>query len=639
MLQKFSRSKPISFVFITLLGLALLSSLWSYGSTPYSVVYRVLHFIILSGITVCLSSLLLLKNKNTLHLNFTIVSLIICLGYVLLNGYFLNGLNILHSYLTGFVLLVTGIFIALFYLNNLLKHFTVLISLVACFESFFCLLQSLRIVKSQNELFTVTGTLGNPNISAMFLAMAMPLVCSMLFYANPVIKQLTRINLAGIIIALLLLNCRTAILVTVLTSLLIFNYRFNIVQKIKCSTFSGKILIAIFTMVLIGIGGLKLYTHKKASADGRLLIYRLGVEMMTDRPLTGIGYGSFEHDYNLYQAAFVNRHPTESGNNTHIRYVLTAYNEFLQNAIEGGLIGLILFTIPFILAIFTSPFKNVLSFKYNSKDQIASNLKNEDFARLDLSIVTFGSGVLSFFLMSLINFTLQAIPVLILLSFYFAALSYASSVRQINRTPRELRSSFLKLQPALILVISVTASCILMYSAVQAWRNNALNQKAHNLIKVKKAEDALALLASLEHEITNNELYWSNRGSAFLLAKNYSKALVCFTKAKAISSKPELFYKSAFCFRMVGNTGEAVRNYTMCIALDPSKIKPQYVLMNFYDGVGNSDKAVILAKQILSYTSDNENSIVNEYRIGAKNIIKKYSIESSVNQYRTLIHL
>ena len=78
---------------------------------------------------------------------------------------------------------------------------------------------------------------------------------------------------------------------------------------------------------------------KSDSSLGRLLIYKISFKMFLEHPITGIGWGNFQREYNLYQAAFF-----KSGNYTQKEFLLAdntfyAFNDYWQLIVETGLVG------------------------------------------------------------------------------------------------------------------------------------------------------------------------------------------------------------------------------------------------------------------------------------------------------------
>lgn len=86
----------------------------------------------------------------------------------------------------------------------------------------------------------------------------------------------------------------------------------------------------------------RLLLVEKDSADGRLLIWRCGLEMVKDAPWTGHGIGSFEAKYMDYQADYFKEYGSQN------RYAMLAdnvkqpFNEYLGVLINFGIVGLAL---------------------------------------------------------------------------------------------------------------------------------------------------------------------------------------------------------------------------------------------------------------------------------------------------------
>ena len=86
------------------------------------------------------------------------------------------------------------------------------------------------------------------------------------------------------------------------------------------------------------------YQYKKSSADGRLFIWKVCLEMIEDKPLTGHGPGTFRSKFPHYQAAFFTKKPNSdyafvAGNPS------TPFNEYLSVLVTQGLVGFTLLII------------------------------------------------------------------------------------------------------------------------------------------------------------------------------------------------------------------------------------------------------------------------------------------------------
>lgn len=92
--------------------------------------------------------------------------------------------------------------------------------------------------------------------------------------------------------------------------------------------------------VLLAAGLWALYSYKKESADGRLLVWRVSADLVAQKPLWGHGVGSFPVRYMPAQAAYFERHP-DSRFVTVADQVSHPFNEWIGTACELGLIGVL----------------------------------------------------------------------------------------------------------------------------------------------------------------------------------------------------------------------------------------------------------------------------------------------------------
>ncbi len=91
----------------------------------------------------------------------------------------------------------------------------------------------------------------------------------------------------------------------------------------------------------IYIWNIFLYTQKKDSANGRLLIRKVSYNMFKENPLLGNGVNSFQAHYMDYQAKYFKDNPTSkysqlADNTKH------PFNEFIKIGVEYGVVGLLI---------------------------------------------------------------------------------------------------------------------------------------------------------------------------------------------------------------------------------------------------------------------------------------------------------
>lgn len=94
--------------------------------------------------------------------------------HILASSFFYDYFGLKHAYM----MITIGLFItiSLLFIQNKARINLLLYAVIvlALFECILCFLQAMGFVKSPNRYFKVTGSWLNPNVTAMFLAMALP---------------------------------------------------------------------------------------------------------------------------------------------------------------------------------------------------------------------------------------------------------------------------------------------------------------------------------------------------------------------------------------------------------------------------------------------------------------------------------
>ncbi|HTN22206.1 MAG TPA: O-antigen ligase family protein [Pelobium sp.] len=215
---------------------------------------------------------------------------------------------------------------------------------LAIAESVVCILQAIGLIPSMSRYLQVSGSWINPNVTAMFITLVLPLVLLKLMSSSARKRWAYSFMVLLLFTGLYLLKCRSAYIGAFAATAVCLYFYYDIPQKIKNRRFRI-VTIAISAILLVTAIPLikSLYLSKQASADGRLLIYKVSAFMVANKPFSGYGYGQFEKYYNLEQAAYIangKASPAETQNAGHVNM---GYNEFLQHGVEGGLPGLLFF--------------------------------------------------------------------------------------------------------------------------------------------------------------------------------------------------------------------------------------------------------------------------------------------------------
>ena len=275
------------------------------------------------------------------------------------------------------------------------KHVYKLFFILGVIEAVVCILQFSGIVSSHDTYFKVKGTFDNPNTTAMYMVGCVP------FALSTLLKRQSRIvlivSLLMMLTALIIINCRTAYLglLVVVVVYLFFNLDFK--NYINSRGITKAVILIIMAAIILTATSFYLYKSKKASADGRVFIWKVSTEMIAQKPVLGYGYGFFQKEYNLFQAEYFSTHQTTDEEKLHASYVFMPYNDMLEQAIQGGMVGAIIYLVCMGMIIYHS-------------------MKRKLMAESAL--------ILSFFAMSCTNYGIQAIPLWTL--FLLCAASVAS---------------------------------------------------------------------------------------------------------------------------------------------------------------------------------------------------------------------
>lgn len=330
-------------------------------------------------------------------------------------------------------------------------------------------------------------------------------------------------------------------------------------KSIIIRTGSLLILICLCTYLISG-----LYSYKKDSADGRILIWKISLEMVKDKPILGYGFDGFRKNYMNYQAAYLQEKQLPETINNLADDNHHAFNEFLRIIIEQGIIGVI------ILFIFLTTIGYTI-YKYK--------LYIDTVSRTIISCLT-ALLFFSFFSYPLSTFHINALIVILL-----AGLACSS-----QDTP------IWKLQIRSISLI-IPYSIIFFISSVYLFSYSKANSDWLNTLKGVYTNDNI--LEEARKKLSGNPYFLSTYGKYLNKKKRYSKAV-------SILSQSIKEYPSYYTVMELGISYKAQKKYTeamhcfvKAMHMIPHKIKPLYFMMELYYDQKNYKSAIQLSNRIL----------------------------------------
>ena len=408
-----------------------------------------------------------------------------------------------------------------------------------------------------------TGFLHNSGLWGEFVAMT--LICNIgLIHLNKKIKKTsTLLIFVSFIVSFMLYESDSraswlsfAIGILTFFSPLIIKH---LPKSIIIRTGSLLILICLCTYLISG-----LYSYKKDSADGRILIWKISLEMVKDKPILGYGFDGFRKNYMNYQAAYLQEKQLPETINNLADDNHHAFNEFLRIIIEQGIIGVI------ILFIFLTTIGYTI-YKYK--------LYIDTVSRTIISCLT-ALLFFSFFSYPLSTFHINALIVILL-----AGLACSS-----QDTP------IWKLQIRSISLI-IPYSIIFFISSVYLFSYSKANSDWLNTLKGVYTNDNI--LEEARKKLSGNPYFLSTYGKYLNKKKRYSKAA-------SILSQSIKEYPSYYTVMELGISYKAQKKYTeamhcfyKAMHMIPHKIKPLYFMMELYYDQKDYKSAIQLSNRIL----------------------------------------
>ena len=346
------------------------------------------------------------------------------------------------------------------------------------------------------------------------------------------------------------------------------------------------VLAAGGTAFWLRYGGLNAFELGQASVQQRIQTYKVGMEMLRDHPLTGIGLGQLGRDYPLYQwrpylPAEWPAHPLTLTQHMH--------NEFLQFAVEGGWIGLGLFLL--VLIAFGV---HVLGLLRNPGTPSASK---ELLLGISVSLVALLGQALT-------NFPFQVFPTGVLLGLFLAA---PLALEPLSTVTRPVRSENWVL-------LSVLGIVLLVFGA---WgtRTMASSSALRNTVgetNLGKATNAIFYANRLAKLAPGDPKAWDAVAKARELNKQWEGALDAYNKETALSPNAVgAYYVMAQDQLILGHVDEALCTCQKCLALAPNYSAVLWLEGVCYFKTNKYADAATAFEKFMPYAPNEESLFVN----------------------------
>lgn len=428
---------------------------------------------------------------------------------------------------------------------------------------------------SPNAFFQITGSFENPGPLGGYIAITWIISLGLLLYT---IKKSHKIGISLLLLSLtiqsygLYLTDSRAAWVASLSGFICFIGFYNLK---KINIFFQKRQITKITLafglfcIIVGL----IYNYRPTSANARLLIGRISINMIADSPIFGHGPGSFSKKYMLYQADYFKQHPDTE-------WVLIAdnviypFNELIGITAEYGILGL--FLIFYLL---------YLTFTFQSQTTESQICKSALFALLIFSLFSYPSDIFplwifyALFIGCINNQNIKSLTIPRLITIFILIAISISMIWIIQGKTRIER---------------VSASLFLLYQGTDTIKDKDYERMKHNSIF--------------------NDYYMTWLSKQSQLESHLKKRI------KDILPSCEGFCHLGNSYMEQNKFIQAEYYYRWASYMIPTRMQPQYLLWQLYVTTGEKEKARRVAHTIIEMPLKVENT----YTLKIKRRMKEY---------------
>ena len=414
-------------------------------------------------------------------------------------------------------------------------------------QSIIVFLQKFGYIRSNHSFFDITGSFGNPGSLGCFLALALVAsLCLFFFNKNSILKCVFYLLSSVLILfALVLADSRTSML-AVIVGLLIF-----FLHDIRKYCQKKSVLIVMLVIVFLGGVVILLYNYRVDSANARLLIWKISLQMICDKPICGHGLGSFNEEYMLYQASFFETRP-DSHYSIIADNVAYPYNELIHIGVEQGIIGM-LFILLLIVLFFKSP--------ANSSNRIFKSL------------------LASFLIVSQFSYPANVFPLIILVPLICASIESVHVIK-------------IKCFSCLIQII------LLVLMNISILQGLKFKDYSDELKLSVREENCMSNYLKMNFEGLKNELIFLNKINMWL-SKNQHYDLIIEYEYVLLPSC-ETYCEIGNAYASKSDFDKAEYYYKIASNMVPSRIIHSYLLWKMYLKQRDNEKANFIAQKIVN---------------------------------------
>ena len=401
-----------------------------------------------------------------------------------------------------------------------------------------------------------------------------------------------------------------------------FKWFSNIQSSFKAVKHFKQILIVAGTLIF-AVALFAMYQFKKGSADGRLLIWEVGANMIEDKPLFGHGTSKFAAGYMNYQAAYFRPNPDvpEAMQADNVTY---AYNEFLKLAVEKGIVGLLLgLGVLWFLFFGKSEEGRRQTLEASLPEREAVGGRRQKFKNPILLAAR--GGLLAILVFALFSYPSEIMPIkmlFVLLAAIAANCQKPAVIFEIG-AGRAIRYGLLMV--SLLLAYPACLRIAQQYRAYKLWND------ASDIYNVGAYPESLEDFEQAYPQLKANGQFLVQYGKALEMAGKPDSSIILLNQAKEYLNNTILYTTLGNNCTALGRHTEAEQAYLHAWHMAPARFYPMYLLAKLYNETGQAEKAVVMAKKVLEKEVKIESTAIEEIKEQMKRIIEESKAKSPIN--------
>ncbi|WP_055299894.1 O-antigen ligase family protein [Bacteroides thetaiotaomicron] len=409
---------------------------------------------------------------------------------------------------------------------------------------------------SSHSIYKVTGTFDNPAGFASCLCFCLPFVAFLISQRNKYIGFAGWI-MGGLIVTAVFLSYSRSGIVSIVTICAIVSF-----ERLNCSAWYKYLMIILVSGLLI----VPSYLIKRDSADGRLLIWQCGLEMVKDAPWWGHGIRSFEAHYMDYQAQYFKEHGLQNRNAMLADNVKQPFNEYLRILINWGGIGLLLFLSVVGLLIYC--------YKRNPTTEKHIAL----YALISVGVFSGFSYPFSY------PFTWIVTCLIVLM--------LVSDCQKQIRIPLWCRN--------IVYIVVVVGAFLGINWARERFRLEHNWHKAFALALCNSYDEALPYYVSMLHQFYDNPYFLYNYAAVLLENRQYERSLQIALQCRKYWADYDLELMIGEIYQQLNKPKLAEKYYNSASMMCPSRFLPLYKLFHLYKTNGEKERSLAMAEAVIS---------------------------------------